>query len=142
MFKINFDIQVLLFLAGVAQLILAAGSLAIPWVLGWKTELAKVQTLIRQMFWTYSAYIWVINVCFGLLSVLAWEELTDQSFLARIMTGFIALYWLSRVLIQFFYFDRSSFPAGLLNHIAEIVLTLLFICLSIVYILAFYFNLQ
>jgi len=129
-----------LFLAGLAQLVLAAGSLAIPGVLGWKSELAKVQTLIRQMFWTYAAYILVINICFGLLSVFGIKELTDGSFLAKVVTGFIAVYWISRVLLQFFYFDRSGFPSGALNRLAEVVLTVLFVVLSVIYSLAFYLN--
>ncbi|MCE7041883.1 hypothetical protein [Dyadobacter sp. CY312] len=129
-----------LFLAGLAQLVLAAGSLAIPKVLGWKLELAKVQPLIRQMFWTYAAYILVINICFGMLTIFGINELTDSSFLAKVVTGFIAVYWISRVLVQFFYFDRSGFPSGVLNRLAEVVLTVLFIVLSVIYSLTFYLN--
>ncbi len=132
--------KTLLFLAGLAQVALVVGSLAVPKVLSWNTELAKVQPLIRQMFWTYAAYIVTINLCFGVLSVTAYNELADGSFLARVITGFIAVYWISRVLVQFFYFDRSNFPAGVLNRLAEIVLTLLFVLLSVVYSLAFYLN--
>jgi hypothetical protein len=132
----------LLQLAGLAQLALVAGSLAIPKVLKWGTELAKVQQLIKQMFWTYAAYILVINLCFGLISLFAAGDLLNGSRLAMLVTGFIAVYWISRVLIQFFYFDRSSFPAGRLNKIAEVVLVVLFICLSIVYSWTFYLNFQ
>lgn len=92
-----------LFLSGLAQLVLVVASLAIPKVLGWKAELAKVQPLIRQMFWTYAAYILVINGCFGLLSVVAIDELLSRSFLAQVITGFIAVYWISRVLVQFLF---------------------------------------
>ncbi|REA59039.1 hypothetical protein DSL64_18950 [Dyadobacter luteus] len=131
-----------LFLAGLAQLVLVAGSVAIPKVLGWNKELARVQPLIRQMFWTYAAYILVINFYFGSLSVVAVDELMNKSFLAQVITGFIAVYWISRVLVQFFYFDRSSFPAGVLNQLAEVVLTCLFIALAVIYSLVFYFNLN
>jgi hypothetical protein len=139
--SINKYLPECLFLAGLAQLVLAVGSLAIPKVLGWKLELAKVQPLIRQMFWTYAAYILVINICFGLLSIIGINELTDGSFLAKVVTGFIAVYWISRVLVQFFYFDRSEFPSGVLNRLAEVVLTVLFIFLSIIYSFSFYLNL-
>lgn len=135
-------IQQLIYLAGLAQVALIIGSLFIPKVLGWKKELVKVQPLIKQMFWTYAAYILVINLCFGLLSMFDYRELTNGSNLAIIINGFIAAYWVSRVLIQFFYFDRANFPAGKLNKLAEVVLVLLFISLSAVYGLAFYFNLH
>jgi len=70
------------------------------------------------------------------------KELTNSSTLATLTTGFIALYWISRILIQFLYFDRSNFPAGFWNVVAEIVLITLFISLSVVYSLVFYFNYQ
>ena len=135
-----FNIYTFLFLAGLSQIILVIASLAIPKVLNWKSELKNVQTLIRQMFWTYAAYILVINLCFGLLSVFAFAELIDGSFLAKVVTGFIAVYWISRVLIQFFYFDRESFPPGILNRIAEVLLVTLFVSLSAVYSWALYVN--
>ncbi|TDE12789.1 hypothetical protein [Dyadobacter psychrotolerans] len=134
------DIQTFLFVAGISQVILVIGSLAIPKVLNWESELKNVQTLIRQMFWTYAAYILVINLCFGLLSVFAFTELTDKSLLAKVVTGFIAVYWISRVLIQFLYFDRKSFPSGILNRIAEVLLVTLFVALSAVYSWSFYVN--
>jgi hypothetical protein len=136
--SIQFDF--LLKLAGLAQVALVAGSFAIPKVLNWKNELAKVQPLIKQMFWTYAAYILVINLSFGLLSLCDAKELVNGSVLALLITGFIALYWISRVLTQFLYFDRSNFPAGKWNKLAEVLLVMLFIFLSIIYSTALYIN--
>ncbi len=135
-------LQQLLFIAGLAQIVLVFGSLAIPKVLKWQAELAKVQPLIKQMFWTYAAYILVINLCFGLLSVYCSRQLTDGSELALLVTGFIAVYWISRVAVQFFYFDRTNFPAGIWNKLAEIVLVILFVSLSVTYSQAFYYDYQ
>ena len=136
------SIQQYIYFAGLAQIALAIGSLTIPAILKWRSELAKVQPLIKQMFWTYAAYILVINLCFGLLSLFDYKDITNGSTLAMLVTGFIAAYWISRVLIQFLYFDRASFPQGIGNTIGEIVLVALFIFLSTVYSVAFYFNYQ
>ena len=133
-------IQQLVFIAGLAQVVLVLGSLAIPKILNWRPELAKVQPLIKQMFWTYAAYILVINLCFGLLSIFDSLDLINGSKLAMLITGFIAVYWISRVLIQFFYFDRANFPAGKWNKLAEVLLVSLFVFLSVVYGRAFYIN--
>jgi hypothetical protein len=138
---LSFSIQQLIWFAGLTQVGLVVGSLAIPRVLNWRAELSKVQPLIKQMFWTYAAYILVINLCFGLLSALAFDDLTNGSRLATFLTGFIAAYWISRVLIQFLYFDRTNFPTGKLNKLAEAVLVTLFGFLSIVYSYACYVNL-
>jgi hypothetical protein len=142
MAALQIDINALIKFAGLAQIALVIGSLAIPGILKWRVELSKVQPLIKQMFWTYAAYILVINLCFGLLSVFAYQELRNGSVLAMVVTGFIAVYWISRVLIQFLYFDRTNFPAGGWNKFAEILLVALFIFLSIVYSRAFYINYQ
>lgn len=136
------NIQAFVYFAGLAQIALVLGSLAIPKVLNWKMELKKVQTLIKQMFWTYAAYILVINLSFGLLSVFAYQDLTNGSLLASVICGFIAIYWLSRLLIQFFYFDRKDFPSGRWNKLAEVILVAMFLYLSIIYTMAFYYNYQ
>ena len=134
------NIQLLIRLAGLAQIALVIGSLAVPRILNWRVELAKVQILIKQMFWNYAAYILVINLCFGLVSVFCYRELTDGSKLAMLLTGFIAVYWISRVLVQFFYFDRAGFPTGTWHKVGEAVLVSLFVFLSVVYSWAAYVN--
>src|ERR1700748_256344 len=93
-------LQQLIFLAGLAQIVLVAGSLFVPKVLGWRAELNKVRPLIKQMFWTYAAYILVINLCFGLVSMLDAAELINGTHLSALIPGFIAAYWITRVLIQ------------------------------------------
>jgi hypothetical protein len=131
--NIHFNLQKLIFLAGFAQVGLVIGSLSIPRLLNWRSELAKVQPLIKQMFWTYAAYILVVNLCFGLISIFDFKDLSNGSTLAIICDGFIAAYWISRVLIQFFYFDRTGFPKGNWYAAGEIVLVALFIFLGLVY---------
>lgn len=139
---INIDISFLIFLAGLAQIALVLGSLAIPKILNWKEELNKVQPLIKQIFWTYAGYILVTNLCFGLVSVFATKALIDKSVLATAVTGFICLYWLSRIAIQFFYFDRKNFPNGKTLLAGEILLVALFVFLTMVYGYSFYLNLK
>lgn len=119
---LNINISSLIFLAGIAQIALVLGSLAITQILWWEKELNKVQPLIKQMFWTYAGYILFTNLCFGLVSVLATNVLIDKSVLATAVTGFITFYWFSRIVIQFFYFDRKSFPNGKTLLAGEIIL--------------------
>ncbi|MET3980431.1 MULTISPECIES: hypothetical protein [unclassified Mucilaginibacter] len=138
----DLNIKILLRLAGLAQIVLVLGSLAIPKVLMFKAGLVTVRPLFKQMFWTYAAYILVTNLCFGLLSLFAYQDLLNHSVLAVCVTGFIAVYWISRVLVQFFYFDKVDLPNGPWHKVAEAVLVTLFITLSVVYSFAFYLNFQ
>jgi hypothetical protein len=130
----------LILTAGVGQLALIVGSLAIPFVLRWREDTAKLRPLTRQVFWTYSIYIWATNLSFGLVSLRP-DWLLDRSPLAACVTGFITAYWLGRILIQFLYFDRSDAPPGWHVKVAEVALVGLFIFLTLVYGLALGFNL-
>lgn len=123
----------MLVLAGIGQLVLIVGSLAIPKVLNWQEELAPLSTLTRQMFWVYSGYIWGTNLSFGLVSAFAPGWLLDGSPLAGAVCGFITVYWGARVVIQFAYFDLSSLPPGIWHRLAKWCLDLLFVALTMLY---------
>lgn len=120
-------------LAGAGQLALVAGSLAIPRQLGWREKLAGTSPLIRQMFWVYAGYILATNLGFGLISALAPGLLLDRSPLAACVCGFIAIYWASRVVIQWTYFDLSELPRTPFNTLARWSLEGLFVALALVY---------
>jgi len=119
--------------AGLGQLALAAGSLAIPRVLGWREETARLRPLTRQIFWIYAAYIWSFHVCFGLVSLLAPGWLLDRTPLAAAVCGFIAVYWGARLVLQFTWLDRSDAPRGPVYVAAEVALVTLFAALAVVY---------
>jgi hypothetical protein len=97
--------------------------------------------LTRQVFWTYAAYIWATNLSFGLLSALAPCWLLDRSPLAAVVSGFIAVYWAARLVIQFAWFDRGGLPSGWAVRLAEAALVGLFAFLTAVYGWALSFNL-
>jgi hypothetical protein len=133
-------LSTLVLVAGVGQLVLIAASLAIPRVLRWQEDTAKLRPLTRQVFWTYAVYIWCTNLAFGLVSLRP-DWLLDGSPLAGCATGFMTAYWVGRVLIQFFYFDRSDAPPGWHVRLAEVGLVGLFVYLSLVYCAAVLLNL-
>lgn len=130
----------LIVLAGLGQLALAAVSLAIPRVLGWKEQTARLGTLTRQVFWTYAGYIFTINVCFGLLSTLHPAWLLTAAPLTTAVDAFIAAYWLARLLLQLFYFDRKSAPIGIAARLADLLLTVAFAGFGVVYTAAALFT--
>lgn len=133
-------LTVLLTLCGFGHIILSVVSVFIPKALKWNENLASLQPLLRQMFWTYAAYILVINLSFGIISLIATEELVNGSVLAKSITFLISIYWFARIGIQFFYFDRSQAPKGLVYTIGEIGLILLFGLFAAVYFMAFLHN--
>jgi hypothetical protein len=133
-------IQQLIFWSGVGHFALSIGSLFIPRVLQWQKHLKNLQPLLRQMFWTYAAYILMINFSFGIVSVFGSYELMDHSFLAKSITLFIGVYWLGRIGIQFFYFDMSDAPKGVVYTVGKIGLIGLFVFFALTYLIAFFYN--
>lgn len=125
--------EFLVLTAGLGQLVLVAASLAIPRVLRWPEDVARLRPLTRQVFWTYAAYIWFTNMAFGLVSTFGRRWLLDGRPLAGAVCAFIATYWGARVVIQFVYFDRTDAPRGPPYAVAEAALVALFVFLTLVY---------
>ncbi|TXH29962.1 MAG: hypothetical protein E6Q96_02600 [Cyclobacteriaceae bacterium] len=132
-------LKALIVISGIGHICLAMGSLAIPKMLNWHAALKNVPTLIRQIFWTYAGYILSINIFFGVISILFVDELLSGSGLANALLILIALYWLSRITIQFVYFDKTGVPAGFWYRAGEIILVGLFVMFTLVYGIAAFF---
>jgi hypothetical protein len=129
-------------LAGVGQLILVVASAVIPRCLDWKGPLAVLPLLMRQLFWTYAAYILGMHLFFGLISVFGTHLLLDGSTQAAILCGLMMTWWLVRIGLQFFCFDRKGIPQTRFNILAEVLLVSLFLFLSIIYGMALFTNLN
>jgi len=119
--------------AGLAQLAIAASSLLIPRLLGWKRDVARLQPLTANVFWTYAGYVFATNVAFGLLSALMPQRLAEHSPLAIAVSAFIALYWLSRLVIQFVVFDRADAGGAPLFRVARLLYIAGFASIGAVY---------
>ncbi|MEM7166818.1 MAG: hypothetical protein AAF581_15245 [Planctomycetota bacterium] len=125
------------FVAGVSQFAIITASLGVPSVLNWKAELAQLRPLNRQIFTTYAGYILGTNLAFALLSTFDPGLLVEQSPLAGWVSGFIALYWGVRLLLQFAYY-RGDRPTGAQYVVAEFVFSALFLGLVVIYGLCCY----
>ena len=125
--------KIAIVLAGITQLSIAASSVLIPRLLGWREETARLRPLTRQVFWTYACYILTAHVAFGILAIAAPSALLDGSVLARAVCAFIAAWWLSRAVLQFAVFDRSVAATRPLFRLAEAAYVSSFIYLALVY---------
>lgn len=128
-------LKLALFIAGIGQLVLAAGSVLIPRVLEWRRKLDDLDPLLRRLFWVYAGYILCTNFALGLVSVLLAHELATGGALALAVNLYASLYWLSRLVIQFALF-RDLKPNGVQYRIAEVGFVLLFTFLTATYVVA------
>jgi len=120
-------------LAGLGQIVLVLASVAIPKCLEWNKGLANLRPLLRQMFWTYAVYVTGVHLFAGVVSYFTPDELLNGGFLSTAVSLLMALWWGARVVIQFFFFDRTDVPDTLFNKLAEIGLVSLFVYLTLVY---------
>jgi hypothetical protein len=89
-----------IFLAGIGQLGILIASALVPFQLNWKTELAVLSRLHRQMYWIYGAYVVLAIVSFGLICLFNADALASGSGLARAVCGYIAVFWGGRLALQ------------------------------------------
>jgi len=120
-------------LAGLGQIVLVLASVAIPRCLDWKGGLAVLPTLLRQMFWTYAIYITGVHLFAGLVSFFGADELVNGSFVSTAVCVLMVVWWGARIVIQFFFFDKTDVPDTAFNKLAELGLVMLFVFLTLVY---------
>lgn len=125
--------EYLIFVGGVLQFGILLASAMVPQVLDWKASLRKLDGLSRQLVWVHGAFIVLVIVGFGTVSVLFAGDLASGTRLARAVCCFIAFFWASRVLVQFFVFDARPYLTNPLLRTGYHGLTAVFLYLLIAY---------
>jgi hypothetical protein len=127
---------VLIRVGGVLQLGILVASALVPGVLRWRTELRSLSALSRQLIWVHGAFIVLVIVGLGLISVVEAEQLADGSLLARTVCGFIAVFWGARLAIQCFVFDGRPYLTRWFLKLGYHGLTASFLYLTVAFALA------
>lgn len=130
-----------LMVSGISLALLCLASFWIPKILGWKEKLAGLTPLMRELFWTYSFYVFVSHIFFTVLTLGFSDWLMSGTPAAAVMSGFMCLWWMVRLYLQFFGFDFEEVVKTRFNTLAKNTLTLLFIGLVIVFGTALAWNL-
>ena len=126
------NLALLILIGGVLHFGILLASALTPAVLDWKRELAKLDALSRQLVWVHGAFIVLVIVGFGLLSVIMPGELAAGTLLSRGICLFIALFWAARLAVQFFVFDAKPHLRNALLKIGYSGLTAVFVYHTIV----------
>jgi hypothetical protein len=126
-------LELLILVGGVLHFGILLASALVPKVLDWRASLGKLDRLSRQLVWVHGAFIVLVIVGFGLISVSYPADLAAGSPLARGMCLFIAVFWGLRLLVQFFVFDAKPFLTTPLLRTGYRGLTVVFSYLVCVY---------
>jgi vacuolar-type H+-ATPase subunit I/STV1 len=93
--------------AGTVQVGIMAANIPLPERLRVRERLAGVPKFVRQIFYVHWIYIVIVlglfaGLCFGFA-----PELAGASALGRFLSAFMAGFWLLRIGLQIFYYDRE-----------------------------------
>lgn len=94
-------------LAGAIHAAIIAANLPLPGRLKVRENLAGVPRFLRQIFYVHWVYIVLVLGLFSALCFGFAPELAGKSTLGRFLSGFIAGFWLLRIVLQSLYYDRE-----------------------------------
>ena len=97
----------LLRLAGLICLgLIVANFVAAP-RLGYARNLSGAGNLVQQIFYVHCGYIVFLITGLAVLC-LGWPELFLEKGMGRVVSGFFAVFWASRVVVQLTYYDKTE----------------------------------
>jgi hypothetical protein len=119
-----------LWAAGALQLAIGLANFVLPAKLKYRENLARVTPIIRQIFVVHSGYIVGILVLFAAITLAFTADLASGRGLGRFLAAAMAVFWLCRVPVQLFYYDRALRRD---NRRADAAITLAFLFLAATY---------
>ena len=122
----------LIFVAGFAQLGVLMAATQVPSRLKWHTELRSLPRVHRQMHWVYAGFITLSIVAFSVMSIFNAQELATGGPLARVICGYIAVWWTVRLALQAV-FDIKPYLTASWMTLGYHMLTVVFAGLATVY---------
>jgi len=86
---------------------IVAANVPLPGRLRVRERLAGMPRFMRQIFYVHWVYIVIVVGLFAALCFGFARDLAGASSLGRFLSGFIAGFWLLRIVLQVFYYDRE-----------------------------------
>jgi len=93
--------------AGAVHLGIIAANVPLPGRLRVRERLEGVPRFVRQIFYVHWVYIVIVVGLFAALCFGFAPELAGGNSLGRFLSGFMAGFWLLRIVLQIFYYDRE-----------------------------------
>ncbi len=125
--------KTLLIIGGLLHFLILIASALTPCLLDWRGNLATLHPFLRRLFWVYGAFIVLMIVSFGTLTLLQADALASAAPLARSVCAMVAIFWLARLAVQFFVFDARPFLTNAFRRVGYHGLTFLFSALVFIY---------
>ena len=135
-------LKIALWIAGTLHFCLLLAGFLAPHVLNWKEELQKIDSLSRQLILVHGGFIVLTIIAFGVITLVATNDILNGSALGMAFATFVGVFWLSRLLLQLFYFDADPWLTTTFLKIGYRALTFVFAYFSAVYLTTAWLNLR
>lgn len=120
-------------IGGALQLAVLIASGLVPHVLDWHSELRKLPLLLRQLIWVHGAFIVLTIAGLGTISLVNAHELASGTPLAKSVCAFIAVFWGTRLALQWFCFTPGEYLQSVPLRLGYHLLTVMFFCLMAIF---------
>ena len=120
-----------LWLAGIGHFVVLIASFQVPRHLGWKDDLAKLTPFNRKLMWVHGGFAVYTIASFGVLILVLHDDIMRGQRAGLAIAAFIGTHWLLRILVDFTYYDHADWPKGPAFVVGHVLLTLLFLFLSL-----------
>jgi len=126
-------IELLIRCGALTHLGLVAAGLLMPRVTGLWIHVDTLPPFVRGLFRTYYAFIGLCLVSFGAGSWFLAEQLADGSVLARSVCGFLAVFWLLRMICAVWLIDVRPYLTDGWKRAGYYTIHIVFSCLPLLY---------
>lgn len=132
--EMNLETNLLLLrLAGLICVGLVVANFVAAPRLGYARNLAKSELLVRQIFYVHCGYIVMLILGLAILC-LGWPGLFLADGMGRVVSGFFAFFWGSRVVVQLTYYDPAYRRR---ERFWDVFFLIVFLTLAFVFMAAF-----
>jgi hypothetical protein len=120
-------------IVGCMLLALAGMHVFLPGRLNWNEELRHVSLLNRQIFLVHTFFIALVLTMMGVLSLFCGGLLLAGSPLSHVVLGGLALFWITRLVVQWFVYDKTLWRGDRFNTRVHLLFSALWAYFSAVY---------
>ncbi len=123
----------LIWIAGAVHLSIAISNFWVPGIFHYRENLVKLSPIVRQVFVVHSIYMVLVLLGFSGLCFFFAHDLAGGSSLGRALSGFLGIFWLLRVILQFGFYDRET---RALHRPGDVAYTFATVSLAVVFSIA------
>jgi hypothetical protein len=120
---------------GILLICLSAVHLFFPKYFNWVEDLKSLSLINRQVMYVHTFFIGLVVFLMGLLCLTSAADLINTEFGRRITLG-LAIFWTSRLIIQFFGYSSKLWKGKKFETTVHILFSILWVYVSAVFISA------